>query len=153
METAKVVFTNVKIFREDKSLPLPKYAKHGDVGIDVYAAIDYILNPGEHKLIPSGIRIALPHGYEAQVRPRSGLAAKHCIGLVNSPGTIDAGFRGPIMINLINHGKKPYEVKKGDRIAQMVFKKVEYAELEEVNADKFDISTERGEGGWGSTGK
>lgn len=144
-------FTKVKIFKEDKELPTPEYAKKGDAGVDLYSSESRILKPGEYKLIMTGIRLAIPFGYEAQVRPRSGMAANHGISIVNTPGTIDAGYRGQIMVALINHGKENYEIKRGDRIAQMIFKKVEYAEFEEV--DNLDLSTERGEGGYGHTGK
>jgi len=137
--------------KEDNELPTPAYAKKGDAGVDLYSAGSHALGPGEYKLIHTGIRLAIPLGYEAQVRPRSGMAANHGISIVNTPGTIDAGYRGPIMVALINHSKKNYDIKRGDRIAQMIFKKVEYAEFEEV--DDLDVDTERGEGGYGHTGK
>lgn len=140
----------VEIVKLDATLPTPNYAKHGDAGMDLYAALDHVLQPGEHKLIPAGLKVAVPYGFELQVRPRSGLAAKHGVSIVNTPGTVDAGYRGEIGVILINHGKEPFPIKRGDRIAQMVFNKVEYVQLQEV-ADL--LSTDRGVGGFGSTGK
>lgn len=140
----------VEIVKLDVTLPTPNYAKHGDAGMDIYAAIDDQLQPGEHKLIPAGLKVAVPYGFELQVRPRSGLAAKHGVSIVNTPGTVDAGYRGEIGVILINHGKESFPIKRGDRIAQMVFNKVEYVQLQEVA----DLSaTDRGAGGFGSTGK
>lgn len=142
---------NILIQRLDKDLPLPQYAKAGDAGLDVYARIDCILAPGERALIPTGIAIALPDGYVCLAHPRSGLAAKHGISIVNAPGTIDAGYRGEIQIILINTDlANNFEVKRGDRIAQLVFQKVESAIFQEV--DELPTS-ERGAGGFGSTGK
>ncbi|MBS3137838.1 dUTP diphosphatase [Candidatus Woesearchaeota archaeon] len=140
----------VKIVKVDKDLPTPKYAHHGDAGMDIYAAENYMLQSGEHKLISAGIKLAIPYGYEVQVRPRSGLAAKHGISIVNTPGTIDCMYRGLVGVILINHGKNPYEVKRGERIAQLVFNKIAYAAVEEVA--ELD-ETARGESGFGSTGK
>ncbi|MBI2557837.1 dUTP diphosphatase [Candidatus Woesearchaeota archaeon] len=127
----------------------PFYAHKGDSGVDLYAAEDYTLKPMERKLVATGIKIAVPYGYEAQVRPKSGLAIEHGIGAVNSVGTIDAGYRGEIKVPLINFGDKPYKIEKGKKIAQMVFAKVEEAVFEE--ADELDETT-RNEGGFGSTG-
>lgn len=127
----------------------PGYAHKGDAGVDLYAAEDYVLKPMERKLISTGIKIAVPHGYEAQVRPKSGLAIEHGIGQVNSIGTIDSSYRGEIKIPMINFGDKPYKIEKGKKIAQMVFAKVEEAVFEEV--DELDATT-RNEGGFGSTG-
>lgn len=141
----------VKIQRLDKELPLPEYAKPGDAGLDVYARIDCRLSPGQRALIPTGIAIALPDGYVCLAHPRSGLAAKHGISIVNAPGTIDAGYRGEIQIILINtDSANDFEVKRGDRIAQLVFQKVESASLEEVEILPESV---RGDGGFGSTGK
>ena len=140
----------LKILRDDKDLPLPSYAHEHDAGMDVYSAVTHTLNPGEIKAIPTGIRLAIPPGYEVQVRPRSGLALKYGIGLVNSPGTIDSQYRGPVNIIAINHGKEPYEIRRGDRIAQLVLKKVEFADLVEVQ--QLD-DTVRSTGGYGSTGR
>lgn len=141
---------NVKILKTDKELPTPKYAHAGDAGMDLYSAEELVLRPGEHKLVQTGINIAVPKGYEMQVRPRSGLAYKHGISVVNAPGTIDAQYRGPVGVILINHGKEDFEIKKGERIAQMVLNKFESFNFEEV--ESLD-ETERGECGFGSTGK
>ena len=134
-----------------KGLPLPEYASQGASGMDIRAAVEepITLMPGEIRLIPTGISIALPDGYEAQIRPRSGLALQHGIGMVNSPGTIDSDYRGEIGIVLINWGHKPFVVQRGERIAQMVITKVYRASLEEV--DELN-STVRGKGGFGHTG-
>lgn len=142
---------NILIQRLDKELPLPQYAKAGDAGVDVYARIDCTLAPGERALVPTGIAIALPDGFVCLAHPRSGLAAKHGISIVNAPGTIDAGYRGEIQIILINTDPaNNFEVKRGDRIAQLVFQKVESAIFQEVE----ELPTsERGAGGFGSTGK
>jgi len=130
-------------------VPLPHYEHEGDAGLDLYAAEEYTLHPGERKLISSGIRIALPIGYEAQVRPKSGLALKHGLSIVNTPGTVDCSYRGDVCIILINHGTEPYKVEKNKKIAQMVINKVEHPEIEEV--EELD-ETSRGAGGFGSTG-
>ena len=127
----------------------PYYAHKGDSGVDLYSADDYILKPMERKLISTGIKIAIPPGYEAQVRPKSSLAIEHGISHANSVGTIDSGYRGEIKVPLINFGDKPYKIEKGKKIGQMVFAKVEEAVFEEVQ--ELD-ATARGEGGFGSTG-
>ena len=127
----------------------PSYAHKGDSGVDLYAAEDYTLKPMERKMVSTGIRIAIPHGYEAQVRPKSGLAVEHGISHANSVGTIDSGYRGEIKVPLINFSDRPYKIEKGKKIGQMVFAKVEEAVFEET--DELD-STSRGEGGFGSTG-
>mgnify|MGYP003335137517 FL=1 len=140
----------VLIQRLDKELPLPQYAKPGDAGLDVYARIDCTLAPGARALVPTGIAIALPEGYVCLAHPRSGLAVKYGISIVNTPGTIDAGYRGEIQINLINHDlQNHFEIKRGDRIAQLVFQKFEHAQFEEVDVLP---ESERGTGGFGSTG-
>ena len=140
----------VEITRLDPTLPLPKYALPGDAGMDLFSSVDVVVNPGERSLIPTGIAVAIPEGYVGLIHPRSGLAIKNGISLVNSPGTIDAGYRGEIRVILINHDpQEPFEVKKGDRIAQIVFQKYEQVILEEV---EFLPNTVRGEGGFGSTG-
>lgn len=135
----------------DADIPLPRYMTPRAAGMDLYAAIekDLVLETGAITLIPTGFAIALPEGFEAQIRPRSGLAAKHGIGIINSPGTIDADYRGEIKIALINLGGKIYVVKRGDRIAQMVVKKVYQARLEVV--EQLD-ETDRNNGGFGHTG-
>ncbi len=135
-----------------KGIPLPQYMTAGAAGMDLYAAVEQteVLKPGEIKLIPTGICIALPEGYEAQIRPRSGLALKHGITMVNTPGTIDADYRGEIGLILTNLGSAPFEIKRGDRVAQMVINKVARAEFWEVE----DLEqTDRSSGGFGSTGK
>lgn len=128
---------------------MPSYAHKGDSGMDLYSAEDYLLKPMERRLISTGIKLAIPYGYEAQVRPKSGLAVEHGIGHVNSIGTIDSGYRGEIKVPLINFGDKPFKIEKGKKIGQIVFAKVEEASFEE--ADELDATT-RNENGFGSTG-
>lgn len=130
---------------------MPKYAKAGDAGIDLYSRIDFTLAPGERSLIPTGIAIALPPGFVALVHPRSGLALKHGISMVNTPGTIDAGYRGEIQVILINHDpSESASFKRGERIAQIVIQRVESAELLEVSELP---GSGRGATGFGSSGK
>ena len=140
----------IKIVNKSKH-PLPEYATPGSAGMDLRANIDasITLAPGERKLIPTGIYIALPVGYEAQVRPRSGLALKHGITVCNTPGTVDSDWRGPVGVILINLGQEDFVVNDGDRIAQMIIAKHETAEWDVV--EELD-ETERGEGGYGHTG-
>lgn len=131
---------------------LPKYATKLSAGMDLRANIEepIVLQPCERRLIPTGIHIGLPQGYEAQVRPRSGLALKHGITCLNTPGTIDADYTGDVGVILINHGQEPFTINDGDRIAQMViakYKQVTWVEVEALQA------TERGDGGFGHTGK
>lgn len=141
----------VLITRLDPELPLPKYAKGGDAGADIVSRIDITLAPGERALVPTGISIALPDGYVALVHPRSGLAIKHGVTMVNAPGTVDAGYRGELQIILINHDRsESVSFKRGDRIAQLVIQKVERAEFVEVENLP---GSGRGEGGFGSTGR
>ena len=141
----------VLIKRLDPSVPLPIYAKAGDAGADLTTRIDFTINPGERMLIPTGISIALPNGYVALVHPRSGLAIKHGISMVNTPGTIDAGYRGELQVILINHAlAQSVSVTKGDRIAQLVIQKVEHADFVEVENLP---GSERSVDGFGSTGK
>jgi len=143
----------VKIKRLDKcgELPLPAYASEGSSGLDLRAALKepVVLKPGERKLIPTGLALSVPAGYEAQIRPRSGLALHHGIGMVNAPGTIDSDYRGEIGIILINWGSEPFKIERGDRIAQMVIAKVCRIDLVEV--DDLD-ATRRAGGGFGHTG-
>ena len=139
----------VLIKRLDSSVPLPSYAKGGDAGADLTTTIDVTLAPGQRTLVPTGLSIALPDGYVALVHPRSGLAIKHGITLVNTPGTIDAGYRGEIACILINHGTESVNFQKGDRIAQLVVQKVERADFVEVEELP---GSGRGNGGFGSTG-
>ena len=136
----------------DSDIPLPRYMTTQSAGMDLCAAIknDLVVNPGELKLIPTGFAIALPEGFEAQIRPRSGLAIKHGIALINSPGTVDADYRGEIKIAVINLGAEPYTFCRGDRIAQMVIKRVYVARLEVVEELN---ETQRNTGGFGHTGK
>lgn len=151
MEVIDKVAINIKKKDNCDDLPLPRYMSSGSAGMDLYADVDecVILDPGQIKLISAGIYISLPQGYEAQIRPRSGLAIKHGIGIVNSPGTIDADYRGLINIIMINFGSSAYEIKRGARIAQMVIKKVTQAEFKVV--DELD-ETVRNAGGFGHTG-
>ncbi|MDD4570483.1 MAG: dUTP diphosphatase [Tepidanaerobacteraceae bacterium] len=134
-----------------EDIPLPQYMTSCSAGMDLAANVlkPVCLKSGEFKIIPCGIKIELPSGYEAQVRPRSGLAAKYGITVLNSPGTIDADYRGEIKVILINHGKEEFVIKRGDRIAQLVISKVVYAKVFQ-SYDLFE--TKRGEGGFGHTG-
>ena len=138
--------------REDTDLALPAYESEGAAGMDVRACLEapLTLPPGETALIPTGFAIAVPRGYEAQIRPRSGLALRHAISLSNTPGTIDCDYRGEVKIILINHGSEPFIVEHGMRIAQMVVAPVSRVEWDEV-AQLPD--TDRGAGGFGSTGR
>lgn len=139
----------VKILKLVDSAKLPKYEHRDDSGLDLFAIEEQEIPSGETMLIETGISIELPQGTEAQIRPRSGLALKHSITVLNTPGTIDAGYRGEIGVILINHGKHPFKVLKGMKIAQMVIAPVIRAEIEEVDSLSETI---RGEGGFGSTG-
>jgi len=132
-------------------IPLPRYMTEHAAGMDIYAAVDctVVLQPGKRALIPTGIAIALPLGYEAQIRPRSGLAVKHGVTLLNTPGTIDSDYRGEIKIIMINHGEKPFSVGRGDRIAQMVLHRVLRSEWLTVSELP---DTDRNDGGFGHTG-
>jgi dUTP pyrophosphatase len=145
------IVVKVKRLDHNPDLPLPSYHSEGSAGLDLCAAVeeDLTLKAGEIRLIPTGLSISLPRGYEAQIRPRSGLALRHGLGLVNSPGTIDADYRGEIGVILINWGTEPFTIRRGDRIAQMVVGKVLRALVEEV--DEID-PTSRGEGGFGHSG-
>jgi len=140
----------ISIRRLDPDVPLPSYSHPGDAGADLVTTEDVVLKPGERALVPTGIAIALPAGYAAFVHPRSGLAARHGLSIVNTPGTIDAGYRGEIKVALINHDREEAIVlNRGDRIAQLVVQRVEHASFVEVE----DLSDSvRGDGGYGSTG-
>ena len=141
----------VLITRLDPDVPLPKYAKPGDAGADLCSRVDMVLPAGERALVPTGLSIALPPGYVALVHPRSGLAIKHGISMVNTPGTVDAAYRGELQVIMINHDlEESFTIKKGDRIAQLVIQRVEEAQFIEVENLP---GTQRGEGGFGSTGK
>jgi dUTP pyrophosphatase len=140
----------IAILRLDPDLPLPAYAHPGDAGADLLTTVDVTLAPGERALVPTGIAIALPVGYVALVHPRSGLAARYGLSIVNTPGTIDAGYRGEIKVLLINHDpQEPIELRRGDRVAQLVVQRYEQAHFTEVS-ELPDSS--RGDGGYGSTG-
>jgi len=151
MEEVKI---QIKRLREDmdRDIPLPRYMTEHSAGMDLYASIDQdvLIRQGERKLIPTGVAIAIPKGFEAQIRPRSGLAFKNGISLLNSPGTIDADYRGEIGVLLINFGSEPFAIKRGDRIAQMVINRVCRASLELTQ--ELD-TTERDSGGFGHTGR
>jgi dUTP pyrophosphatase len=151
---SKQVKVEVRQLPHGEGLPLPAYQSAQAAGLDLLAAIPeqepIILAPGQRALIPTGLSIALPEGYEAQVRPRSGLAARHGVTVLNAPGTVDADYRGEIGVPLINHGSEPFTVRRGERIAQLVIAPVVQAELIPVTALS---STERGSGGFGSTGR
>lgn len=141
----------VLVTRLDPNLPLPNYAKAGDAGADIVSRIDIELAPGERALVPTGISIALPDGFVALVHPRSGLAIKHGVTMVNAPGTVDAGYRGELQVILINHDpRESVSFKRGDRIAQLVIQRVERAQFIEVNSLP---GSERAGDGFGSTGR
>ena len=136
-----------------EGLPLPSYQTSHAAGLDLVAALPagapLVLAPGARALVPTGLMVELPPGFEAQVRPRSGLALKHGVTLLNSPGTIDADYRGEVMVILANHGEEPFTVRRGERVAQMIVAPVTHAEIELV--DELGV-TARGQGGFGSTG-
>lgn len=140
----------ILIRRLDQELPLPSYAHPGDAGADLHSAVDLTLGPGERALVPTGIAVALPEGYVALVHPRSGLAARHGISIVNAPGTIDAGYRGEVKVCLVNTDRdESFLIRRGDRIAQLVIQRFETALF--VVAEALPESA-RGAGGYGSTG-
>lgn len=138
----------IKIKRLDESLPLPVYQTEGSSGLDLYASEDLILPQGEFGTVSTGISLEIPYGYEGEVRARSGLASKFGIGVLNSPGTIDSDYRGEVKVILFNFGKKDFEIKKGNRIAQLVITQVEKVNL--IEADELN-TTKRENGGFGST--
>ncbi|MEY3100871.1 MAG: hypothetical protein RL435_17 [Actinomycetota bacterium] len=143
--------TDLLIQQLDPELPLPRFAKPGDAGADLYARIDLILAPGERALMPTGIAIALPPGFAAFIHPRSGLAIRDGLSMVNAPGTIDASYRGEVQVILVNMDtKNSISIKRGDRVAQLVIQRVENVQIVPVDALP---GTERGAGGFGSTGK
>ena len=137
---------------KDKDIPLPRYMTPGSAGMDVFITIDepLILAPGGINLLPTGFAMALPLGYEAQIRPRSGLAVKHGIGLINTPGTVDSDYRGEVKIAVINFSRSPYTFKRGDRVAQMVIARARQARVTLVESLE---ETDRSGGGFGHTGK
>lgn len=139
----------LKVKRINDNAIMPKYIHPTDSGMDIFSVEDKIINPSETVLIKTGLKIELPPNTEAQIRPKSGIALKNSVTVLNTPGTVDEGYTGEICIILINHGKEPYRVKNGEKIAQMVIMPVIRVELEEV----YEIQdTSRGEGGFGSTG-
>ena len=148
------VKVDVRLLPHGHGLMLPAYQSAHAAGLDLLAAVPedspVTISPGQRALVPTGISVALPEGYEAQVRPRSGLASKHGITVLNAPGTIDADYRGEINVLLINHGEAPFAIRRGERIAQMVIASVLRAELVPTISLS---STERGGGGFGSTGR
>lgn len=141
---------DVQIVRLDPELPVPSYAHPGDAGADLRAAVDVHLEPGERALVPTGVAIALPEGYVALVHPRSGLAARHGLSIVNTPGTVDSGYRGEVKVLLVNHDRnEPITLRRGDRVAQLVVQRYERVRYVEVDALPDSV---RGAGGYGSTG-
>lgn len=139
----------IKIKLLDKTIPVPGYAHSGDAGLDLYSSINCELKPFEREKIPTGIKVSIPEGYAGFLQPRSGLAYKNGIGIVNSPGLIDSGYRGEISVIIINYDPvRTFYIKKGDKICQMVIKKIENVNIEVV--DELD-ETDRGEGGFGSS--
>lgn len=141
---------DVHIVRLDPDLALPTYAHPGDAGADLQSTVDVTLAPGERVLVPTGVAVALPVGFVALIHPRSGLAARHGLSIVNTPGTVDTGYRGEIKVLLVNHDREAsVTLRRGDRIAQIVIQRFERARFVEV--DRLPDS-ERGEGGYGSTG-
>jgi dUTP pyrophosphatase len=149
MSSSERVAVEVKRLPHGEGLDLPRYATDGAVGMDVLAAEDVTLAPGARHAVATGLAVAIPPGYEIQVRPRSGLALKHGISVPNTPGTIDSDYRGELKVILVNHGAEPFAIGRGDRVAQLVLAPVtraEWAEVAELN------ETGRGGGGFGSTG-
>ncbi|WP_374414742.1 dUTP diphosphatase [Novosphingobium colocasiae] len=149
MHSSDSVPVRVRVLPHGEGLPLPAYATDGAAGMDAVSAEDVTLAPGARHAVATGLSVAIPAGYEIQVRPRSGLALKHGISVPNTPGTIDSDYRGEVKVILINHGAEPFEIRRGDRVAQLVLAPVTRASWMEV--DELD-ATERGEGGFGSTG-
>jgi dUTP pyrophosphatase len=149
--TATDLAVDLRRLPNAEGLPLPAYATADSAGMDLVAAVagDVVIEPGRRALVPTGLAIALPAGFEAQVRPRSGLALKHGVTVLNAPGTIDADYRGEIAVILVNHGEEPFAIRRGDRIAQMIVAPVTHVAWREVAA--LDESA-RGAGGFGSTG-
>jgi len=148
------IIIDVRVLPHGEGVALPAYQTAHAAGLDLLAAVPedapVVLVPGRHAMVPTGLSIALPEGYEAQVRPRSGLAAKHGVTVLNSPGTIDADYRGEVCVLLINHGAEPFTIRRGERIAQMVIANVVRADLTIATAL---TTTTRGSGGFGSTGR
>jgi dUTP pyrophosphatase len=140
----------VRVKRISPDAKIPKAARKGDVAFDLYSVIDYELRPGERFAVPTGIAVEIPPGYEGQVRPRSGLALKEGVTVLNTPGTVDSGYRGEVKTIMVNHNDESFKITKGMRISQLAIRPVpdvEFIEVDELS------DTERGEGGFGSTGK
>ena len=149
-ETQLDIQLDIQVVRLDPDLPLPSYAHPGDAGADLHTTVDITLAPGERALVPTGIAVALPDGYVALVHPRSGLAARHGLSIVNTPGTVDAGYRGEVKVLLINHDPvEAVTLRRGERIAQLVVQRFERARFVEVGVLP---ESARGDGGYGSTG-
>ncbi|PIW55095.1 MAG: dUTP diphosphatase [Sphingomonadales bacterium CG12_big_fil_rev_8_21_14_0_65_65_10] len=146
---SKRIPVELKRLDHGEGLPLPRYATDGAAGMDVVSAENVVLEPGKRHAVATGLSMAIPHGYEIQVRPRSGLALKHGVSVPNTPGTIDSDYRGELKVIMINHGDEPFVIARGERIAQLVLAPVTLAEWQEVDTLS---ETERGEGGFGSTG-
>lgn len=146
------VIVSVQVLPEAEGLPLPEYETAGAVGLDLRAAVTepVILGPGERALVTTGLRLAIPPGYEGQIRPRSGLATKHGVTVLNAPGTLDSDYRGTVQVVMINLGQEPFTISRGDRIAQLVIAAVQHVGLETVA--ELD-QTQRGAEGFGSTGQ
>ena len=145
------ILVKIKVLRNGDGLPIPEYQTKDSAGMDLHSAIieNLEIKPSAKEIVPTGIALAIPPGYEAQIRPRSGLAAKHSITVLNTPGTIDSDYRGEIKVIIINHGREKYIVKRGDRIAQIIFAPIARAKIKSVS----ELSeTTRGECGFGSTG-
>lgn len=140
----------IPVLRLDPALPVPVAAHAGDAGVDLCARTDVTLAPGERSLVPTGIAVAVPEGYVGLVTPRSGLAVRHGLGVVNAPGVIDSGYRGEIQVILVNHGNEPVTLLRGDRIAQLVVVAHGAPEMTEVDTLP---GSERGDGGFGSSGR
>lgn len=149
MHSSEPIPVRVKRLPHSEGLPLPAYATAGAAGMDVVSAEEVVIGPGGRYPVATGLAVAIPHGYEIQVRPRSGLALKHGITVPNTPGTIDSDYRGELKVLLINHGAEPFTIARGDRVAQLVVAPVVQGSWLEVDA--LD-ETARGEGGFGSTG-
>jgi dUTP pyrophosphatase len=143
----KMKFEVKKLHRDAK---IPSYARQGDAGFDLHSVENYEIHPGKRELIKTGLAVAVPEGYELQIRPKSGLALKYGLSVLNSPGTVDSGYRGEVGIILINYGDEIYNVEKGEKIAQGVLNKIEIADFVEVEELE---DSQRGIGGFGSTGR